>query len=285
MKKRCGFYCLISNIIIICTLWIFPGWVYGSELPLWEAGLGIAFLELPDYRGSDEVRPYLLPVPYLIYRGEILRVDRERVRGLLFHSDAVQLDISLNASVPVNSVKNKARQGMPDLDPTVEIGPSLDIILAENKPDGYKLTLNLPGRVVIATDLSHFQRAGWVFSPRINMDKSDFWGRRGWNLGLALGPLFADKRYHNFYYAVDPSFATPQRPEFATGGGYSGTQITLSLSKHFSRLWFGSFVRLDLLNGAIFENSPLLKTKQSFMGGFAFAWIFAKSKRLVSPAK
>ena len=69
-----------------------PGWLLASlaallwaaaapalaELrPEWEFGLGATGLTLPDYRGSDESRDYLLPFPYLIYRGEHLRVDRQ----------------------------------------------------------------------------------------------------------------------------------------------------------------------------------------------------------------
>ncbi|MGH9363054.1 MAG: hypothetical protein ACRD2T_14170, partial [Thermoanaerobaculia bacterium] len=36
-----------------------------EELPLWELGLGIGGFTLPDYRGSDQARGYVLPVPYV----------------------------------------------------------------------------------------------------------------------------------------------------------------------------------------------------------------------------
>jgi MipA family protein len=36
-----------------------------EEKPLWELGVGLALLRLPDYRGSDESRYYLLPFPYI----------------------------------------------------------------------------------------------------------------------------------------------------------------------------------------------------------------------------
>src|SRR5688500_17303926 len=72
-----------------------------EELPLWEVGAGAALLNFPDYRGSDERRTYLLPVPYVIYRGETLKVDRQRVRGLLFSGPAAELDVSVSGSVPV----------------------------------------------------------------------------------------------------------------------------------------------------------------------------------------
>ena len=77
--------------------------------PLWELGAGIGGLTLPDYRGSDEQRNLLFPIPYLIYRGEILKVDRERIRGLLVKTETVELNFSLNGSPPVKSNNNKAR--------------------------------------------------------------------------------------------------------------------------------------------------------------------------------
>ena len=45
---------------------------HAGDLPLWELGLGAYALRLPDYRGSDQSRGYLYPLPYLRYRGKLL---------------------------------------------------------------------------------------------------------------------------------------------------------------------------------------------------------------------
>ena len=144
-------------LILICA-GIAPGPVLGKQLPLWEAGLGGTALLLPDYRGSDEYRWYFLPIPYLVYRGDILKIDREKISGLLFKTNRLQLDMSFNGSTPVDSAKNKARQGMPDLDPTFEMGPSLQVMLAENKTLEYKITLTFPIRAVFSTDFKVVER-------------------------------------------------------------------------------------------------------------------------------
>ena len=127
-------------------------------LPLWEAGAGVAAISFPDYRGSVRHRSYLLPVPVFSYRGEIFQVDREKIRGLLFKSARTELDISINGSVPIRSNGNPIRDGMPDLDPTLEIGPSLNVTLTETGRS--KLALRLPLRAVIASDFRSFQSAG-----------------------------------------------------------------------------------------------------------------------------
>jgi outer membrane scaffolding protein for murein synthesis (MipA/OmpV family) len=214
-----------------------------------------------------------------VYRGEFLRIDREGMRARLFDTDRVEINVSVNAAVPVNSDDSDARSGMPDLDPTFEIGPSLDLVLA--RPSGrHTLKLKLPVRSVIATDFGSTEQAGWVFNPRLNLDSRDVFG--GWNTGLSIGPLFASRKYHAYYYEVDPKYSTATRPVYSASGGYSGTVIIASLSRRFNRIWMGGFVRYDNLSGAEFDNSPLVETEHSLMGGVAVAWIFVKSARTIN---
>ena len=72
-----------------CSLLLLTGEAHTQEAmrPLWEAGAGGYIMSLPDYRGSEGQNIYLLPIPYLVYRGEKLKVDRERISGLLFLGD------------------------------------------------------------------------------------------------------------------------------------------------------------------------------------------------------
>jgi outer membrane scaffolding protein for murein synthesis (MipA/OmpV family) len=249
-------------------------------LPKWEFGLGGTAFTLPDYRGSDERRGYVFPLPFLVYRGESVRVDRQGVRGIFFESDRVQLDFSVYGTPPVDSSKNQARQGMPDLDPTLEIGPLVNITLYRDRPAQQQLDLRLPMRYVIATDFSHAHGAGWVFNPNLALNlRPDLRGR--WNLGVTTGPIFATSQYHAYYYGVDPLFATPERPAYSARGGYSGWMGLVSLSRRYGKLWAGGFARYDTLSGAAFEDSPLVRRGFSWMAGIAGAWIFAESDRKV----
>jgi len=248
--------------------------------PKWELGFGATALTLPDYRGSDERRGYVFPLPYFVYRGESVRVDRQGLRGIFFESDRVELDFSVNGTPPVDSSKNQARQGMPDLDPTLEIGPLIKVTLWRDRAASEQLDLRLPLRYVVATDFSHSRGAGWVFNPNLAANlRPDFNGR--WNLGLTSGPIFATSKYHAYYYGVDPQFATPERPAYSARGGYSGWLALASLSRRFEKFWVGGFVRYDTLRGAVFEDSPLVRRGSSWMAGIAAAWVFAESERKV----
>jgi outer membrane scaffolding protein for murein synthesis (MipA/OmpV family) len=268
---------------LIFLSFLFPGNALCEEKPLWEAGVGLVLLQMPDYRGSDENRMYLLPYPYFIYRGDILKVDRDRISGHIFKTDRLLLDVSLFGSVPVDSSHNSARSGMPDLDPTFEVGPSLNITLLENRQEHYKLNLSLPVRAVFSTDFSLLRHEGWVFSPRLIFEKKDVIPDTGLNLGISAGPMFADNTYHRYYYSVEPVYATASRPSYSTDSGYSGSTLTVGLNKGFKQLIFNAFFSMDFLQGAVFENSPLVKTKNSVMSGFTVSWIFYKSaKKMVT---
>ena len=252
-----------------------------EPLPLWELGAGAAVVSFPDYRGSNRQRNYVLPLPYVVYRGEMLQIDRERVRGLLFKTDRMELDVSVNGSVPVHSGNNSARQGMPDLDPTLELGPSLNFLLAQD-PQRYKLTLKLPLRAVIASDFHQAHSAGTLANPQFNLDMQL---QQGWKLGLVAGALFGNRRYHGYFYSVAPQYATARRPAYGAPGGYSGAQFIAAASKRFDKLWIGAFVKYDNINHAAFAASPLVERRSNLAAGFGISWIFAQSAQRVEAAE
>ena len=120
-----------------------------------------------------------------------------------------------------------------------------------------------------------------MFQPEFALDVHQLTPLSGWRVGAAAGPLFGDARYNGYYYNVAPAYATPSRPAYTAPGGYGGTQLTLSTSRRFPSFWVGAFARWDLLNGAVFEGSPLVKRQQAFSFGFAVSWVFKRSATLV----
>ncbi|MHB0982336.1 MAG: MipA/OmpV family protein [Thiobacillus sp.] len=253
---------------------------FAAERPLWELGAGISALSLPDYRGSDQSSLYAIPFPYLIYRGEFLKADRHGIRGTLFGSDRIELNLSLGASLPVNSDDNRARQGMPDLQPTVEFGPSLNLNLWRTPDLRTRLDLRLPIRTAV-TVKGGMDEVGWVFSPRLNLDIADVAGRPGWNMNVLAGPMVGSERNHDYFYSVAPQYATADRPAFDAKGGYAGSQFMVTISKRYPKYWLGAFVRQDTLKGAVFADSPLVKSENYFAAGVGIAWILGESSTRV----
>jgi MipA family protein len=259
----------------------------GTKRPLWELGLGVAGLRLPDYLGSDQSRAYLLPLPYVVYRGTWLKADRDGARALLFNSQRVKVDVSVAASTPTRSERNDAREGMPNLSGTFEIGPNLNITLARSGsgasagwPGGrWKLDLRLPVRAAVSLQRSP-RFVGATFSPNLNLDVGGLGG--GWNLGMLAGPVFADRKFHSYYYGVDSAYATAGRPAYQAHGGYAGWRAVAATSRRFGNAWVGAFARYDNLSGAAFDDSPLVRRKSAVTFGFGVSWILATSSELVA---
>ncbi|MGZ3239575.1 MAG: MipA/OmpV family protein [Burkholderiaceae bacterium] len=251
-----------------------------EDRPLWEAGVGVGAITLPDYRGSDESHTYVLPVPYFVYRGEYLKADRNGVRGMLYHSDSVNLNISVGGNVPVHSKDNAARRGMADLKPVIEVGPTANFTLWHAADKKTKLEFRVPLRTGITVESSP-KDIGWVLAPSLNLDIKDPAGMSGWNLGLLAGPIFNDRKYNDHFYSVNAADVTTTRPAYQARGGFAGSQATMAISKRFPRFWVGGYTRYDSLAGAVFKDSPLVKKQNTLSAGFAIAWVFNQSGQLV----
>lgn len=267
-------------VVVLCLLSSAAALARGeARLPLWELGIGAYGLSLPDYRGSDQRHAYFLPYPYVQYRGKRLRWDREGGRVRILGGREIRLDISLAASPPANSNDNRAREGMPDLKPVVEIGPELKLLLAHDRGQRHLWTLVVPLRMAIASNLRHTKSIGWVLAPYIGYSS-----RGDWDTSVSFGPIFATERYHAYFYQVEPAFGTPDRPAYEAKGGYSGARLTINAGRRFGQYWIGGFVRYDNLSGAAFSDSPLVRTQHSLMFGAGVARVFAASKEQV-PAR
>jgi hypothetical protein len=139
-------------------------------------------VQLPTYRGSVESSTNVLPLPYLVYRGEYLKADKDGVRGVLFDSDQFEVNLSVAASPPVNSNKVKVRRDIPDLGSTMELGPSVDIKLWQSADSATRLRLFVPMRAALTLE-RHSRYVGWQLTPCINLDVENplgLLGKRGW---------------------------------------------------------------------------------------------------------
>ncbi|NEX60528.1 MipA/OmpV family protein [Noviherbaspirillum galbum] len=259
-----------------------PAMPAGAEaLPKWELGLGAAGISLPSYRGSDVQRSEVLPAPYVVYRGERLQADRGGVRAELLRNDLFELNVSANLSLYRTTNDDPARRGMESLRPVAELGPTADFSLWRSADGRADLDFRVPLRAGFTIESSP-RHVGWLLAPNLRLRLHDLGGMPGLGLSLQGGPQFADRRWHDYTYGVRPSEATAARPAYAASGGYSGMQVTGTLSRRFGDFWTGAFVRVDSLNGAVFRDSPLVRQNQGVTAGLAVIWVFGKSSTLVN---
>lgn len=268
---------LFTALMCLILTYAFAAADHREEVPLWEVGFGLAPITMPSYRGSNTQEGYPVPLPYVDYRGDFLRLDREGIRGIVYDSDRLRIDLSGDGAIPSASDDDGPRAGMPDLDPVGEIGPSINFIIEETFER--RIRLRMPVRWVVSTDFSSLSHVGWKIHPHLGVDfKAALFG---WNAGITVGPLFADHGYHGYYYDVDAKYAEDFRPAYKAGSGYSGTMLMLTSSRRFQRVWAGIFLRYDNIDGAAFIDSPLVETRHAFMAGAGIAYIFGTSDKTV----
>lgn len=268
--------------IVVLLAGTFCASAAARQLPLWEAGVGVSGLRLPDYRGSDQSRHYVFPLPYFVYRGKALQVDRRGATGILYKSGRTELDLSLALANPVNSTSNRARAGMANLEPAIELGPRLRYLIIDDPKGDFDLRFEVPIRVAIGiSGFFRMSQIGLTVSPILSADWRRVGPDRAWNVGLSGGPFFGDAAYHDYYYGVKPQYATADRPTYRATGGYGGSQLTLGGSRRYGKLWVGAFVRAYDLSGAVYEDSPLVRRRYAVQAGLALSYVFASSDQMV----
>lgn len=247
-----------------------------SIRPLWELCVGGVGAYSPDYPAADKNSLNGIVLPYVIYRGDILRLGTDSIaKGVFIDNDYTELNVSLAASFNANSHDNDARRGMPDLDYLAEIGPQLKIKFGELY--GGKAELQLPVRAVLSSDFGRVDHRGYLFNPKFSYARKNIFNS-GFNMSSSIGSSFATKKLHTYFYRVEPSLATSTRPAYEADGGYLGSAITLGLSYGITdhvRAYVGGHV--GYYGGAANEDSPLFRQKVNSSLHVGFTWSIFQS--------
>ncbi len=238
---------------------------------IFEVGAGFSMVSLPHYAGSDESEYYALPFPYLIYQTDRVSLNREGLKGHLAEGSRWDLDLSLAGALPVNSDDNEARRGMPDLDWVGLAGPSLNYRILQTEVHSVKFMF--PVRMAAVTDFSRFETIGWQAAPGVRWEH-DFQSRdTNWRLIGDFSAYYQSNKFNDYFYSVDQTYVTPERDFYKAESGFAGTQTLLGITRRRGNFWTGAFIRYRSLNNAEFEDSPLVREKDNFYVGVAFAWI------------
>jgi outer membrane scaffolding protein for murein synthesis (MipA/OmpV family) len=243
-------------------------------LPLWEAGVFGGAVSTPAYPASDDRSSRLLVLPFLIYRGEILRSDASGIGARLLRTDQVEVDVGFAASLPAHSDNVAARSGMPDLGFLGEFGPRVKIFLGNPTPIS-RLRLDLPLRAVMEVR-GGVRRQGTTFEPRLVYETRETGSP--WSYDASVAMVIGDSRINRYFYEVAPQFATASRPAYHARSGLMLMRVGLSASYKLNpdvRLF--AFVRGESYAGAANRDSPLYKQTTGASIGAGFAWTLGRS--------
>ena len=246
------------------------------NLPLWEAGVGAAVFSTPAYPGSSDRSNRGLVLPFLLYRGKVLRADQEGVGARLLDTDKVEFDVGFAAALPAHSNDVEARRGMPDLGTLVEFGPRVKYKFADLGGAG-RLRFELPARAVIEAR-GGLRRQGWTTEPRFVWERRADAGR--WTMEAQVGAVFGDRRIHGYFFDVAPQYATADRPAYRADSGLMLVRTGLGGTVRVNpdvRVF--AFVRLDSYAGSANRDSPLFRKDVGASAGVGLAWTLARSAR------
>jgi outer membrane protein len=240
--------------------------------PLLEAGAFFGGGLLPDYPASDRAEPRAVALPWLIYRGEILQSDERGLRGRLYRSTDLELTINANGALGSES-DSGAREGMEDLDPIGEVGPSLRWIAWRDAARTTRLVLEAPVRAAFTTDFSRIRHRGFVFAPEISVERTGLF-QPGSRARIGIGPVFATGGLMDYWYRVRPNEARPNRPAYEADGGYLGMRLQFSYRLPVTeRISLTTGGRVENFAGAANADSPLFRSEwnATLVGGISIS--------------
>ena len=253
-----------------------------DELPLWEFRIAAFGRYAPVYPGAADHNLTVLPLPYPVYRGSRLRLGEDLdafAEGRVVTAPRVRLNINFNVNFGEDSEDISVRQGMPDLDLLLEIGPELQFNL-NNRPavDG-ELLLALQLRAAVSFDDSDASGRGFLFNPELEYRIDQAFGTRN-DWSFRWKSTWASEDYADYYYEVAPAFATMNRSSFDASAGYLGSEFRAGIERQLSeQLRFDGSAKLWINNGAKNRRSPLFQDDYGFGIQAAFIWTLGTSER------
>jgi len=254
-----------------------------EALSLWEFGVGGGAIDVPNYPASSQRNSIVAAAPYVVYRGDMFRVgDGNGVRAVVVDKKNLEIGMSFGGAFSADSENGTAREGMPELDFLLEIGPQAIYKLKDYKFENggnARLNARLQFRSAFSTDFSTINNRGYVLNPVITYQQR---GRlfEGTALSTSIGMLFATERFHDYFYQVSEQFVTDNRPAYDAKGGYLGTRLALNVSFPMSENIRGFVgVGAQLHSGSANEDSPLYEKDITYSASIGFVWRLYKSDR------
>lgn len=278
----------------ICALALCPGaaLAQGTEVltsapdddrpALWEFRLAAFGRYTPTYPGADEHNPTLLPLPIPVYRGSFLNFGEnldQVARGNVVDGTRVKLGIDLDINFGQDSADIAVRNGMPDLDFMLELGPELEIKLDDRAPEDGELFLAFQLRAAATFDGLSPSYQGVLLNPQLEYRRDGVFDSDTL-LSLRWMPTWGNEGFMDYYYEVEPAYATPDRPAYDARAGYLGSRFTAALTHQVTdRLIFGLSASYWINDGAENDSSPLYRRDTGAGIQAVLIWTLWESER------
>ena len=248
--------------------------VENPNRPLWEAGVAGTVFRGPAYPGASDNLTNAIALPWIIYRGPVLRADGGTLGARVAKTRDVEFDIGFAGALRASSTDVSVRQGMPDLGYLIEFGPRVRFNIARPTSDSL-VRLDLPLRGVFEVK-SGVRHRGMAFEPRLAFDKRDIGA--GWGLTSSASLHYGDRKYNEYLYSVPATFATPVRNAYQAKSGLITPRVQLALSRKLTNdIRLFAFTRVDFAGSGANSDSPLHLKDSGTSFGLGLVWTLGRS--------
>jgi MipA family protein len=243
---------------------------------LWEVGVGALAASSPAYPGAATRTSKFIALPFVVYRGQVLRADQGNVGLRAIKTPRYELDLGFAASIGSSASDVPARAGMRDIGTLVEFGPRLKVNLGDVSQGRSGVWVELPVRGVF--DISNsFASRGVSFEPQLSFDLPL---PSGWRGGASVSAIVGSQKLNDTFYSVSSAEATALRPAFTAQSGLLALRSTFAASKKLTPdLRLLGFVRLESVAGGANSASSLIQKRQGTSVGLGLAYTFGRSQR------
>ncbi len=257
-----------------------------EALSLWELGVGGGYINVANYPSSSQRNSITTAAPYVVYRGDVFRAgDGNGVRAVVVDKSNLEIGLSFGGAFSADSESGTVREGMPELDFLLEVGPQAIYKIKDytfKNGGNARLNAQLQLRSAFSTDFSTINNRGFVLNPVITYEQR---GRlfKGTALGASVGMVFATEKFHDYFYEVPDQFITNQRTSYNAKDGYLGSRLALNLSFPISNNIRGfTGIGMQINSGSANEDSPLYEKDVTYSVGLGFVWRVYKSDKKAS---
>ncbi len=231
----------------------------------WGLGLGTGWLS--DYPGAAQGRIRFLPFP--VYRGSILRVDRiSGVSGDVYHDSKLDFSWNFIFQFPTNSASIPAREGMPNLDWMLSLGPQMKYYFYRSAH--HKTFFRFPVRFNTCTNFStRTQFCGVAFNPGF---RHSMWYPSVGEFTFRWEAFSHTSEFQKYFYEVESKYATATRSAYHARAGFLGFVYGVSHALPFEGWTLSSSANIYDYSLAINQKSPLFvhKTNYAFFVAVTF---------------
>jgi len=252
---------LIFSLLFIITI------LNGKDDYRLDYGIGVAYINIPEYIGAKNTIQYVLPYPYIYYSSKKLTIEKNSLFKHIYNSKKFKIDMSFSGTVPVKSDSDSLRYGMDDLDLTLEAGPNF--IYKYLRYDNVSIDLNLPIRAAFSVGDS-INYIGYLYNPNISLR----YYINDLEIEAQAGVVYADDNYYSYFYDVDTNDVTNTRYQYSSKSGFGGYKTSIGFSYIQKDMFYGGFIRYYDLSDAVFKDSSLVDSNHATFVAFKIGYIF-----------